>query len=69
MGTGLGWEGNRLAVQRTGNPLTILSSLAQSLVKRKWAPLGALKSVPTNLPLPGPKVKENSMHLCSGFDF
>ena len=29
----------------------ILSSLAQSLVKRRWTPLDALKSVPTNLSL------------------
>ena len=46
MGNCLGWEGNRL-MQRTGDPLTAtLSSLAQSLVERRWAPLDALKSVP-----------------------
>ena len=37
MGTGLGWEGNRLAVLRTDDPLTAyiirLSNVAQSLVK------------------------------------
>ena len=47
MGIGLGWEGNRLIVQRTGNPLTatlyIEYNLVQSLVKRRWAPLDALK--------------------------
>ena len=52
MGTGLGWEGNRLDVRRTGDtPLTAafkLRSLAQSLVKRRWAPLNALTSVPTH---------------------
>ena len=39
MGIGLGWEGNRLTMQRAGNPLicsnnVILRSLAQSLVKK-----------------------------------
>ena len=50
----LGWEGNRLVVRRTSDPLTatFFSSLAQSLVKRRWAPLDALKSIPTQLTLP-----------------
>ena len=47
----LNWEGKRLVLQRTGDSLTaILSSLAQSLVKRRWALLNARKSVPTNWP-------------------
>ena len=51
MGTGLGWERDRLVSQKTDDPLiALLSSLTRSLVKRWWAPLDAIKSVPTNLP-------------------
>ena len=44
MGTGLGWEGNRLIVQRTGIPLTaiILSSLSR--VDKQKNELGRWKS-------------------------
>ena len=44
----LGCEGNRLVVQRLvtlSKQHYILSSLAQLLVRRRWAPLDALKSV------------------------
>ena len=54
MGTSLGWDGNRLVVKRTGDPLTAtykLNSLAHLLVKRRRSSLDALKSVPTNLHL------------------
>ena len=54
MGTGLGWEGNILTgslcigLATPSQQHYILSSLAQLLVKRGWAPLDALKSVPTS---------------------
>ena len=45
MGTGLGWEGNSWRPSHKQHYK--LSNLAQSLVKKRWAPLDALKSVPT----------------------
>ena len=46
MRTGLSWEGNRLIVQRPGNPLA--ASLAQLLVKKRWTPLdvGVVTALP-----------------------
>ena len=51
MGTGLGWDGKRLVVRSTGDLLTAtflyIECLTQSPVKRRWAILDVLKSVPT----------------------
>ena len=56
MGTALGWEGNRLVVQRTGNPLTATLCIEWSDPITRGKELGTsgcYKSVPrlpTNLP-------------------
>ena len=50
MDTGLGWEGNRLVVQRTSDPLTATLYIVKSgpiASEKKMAPLDALKSVHT----------------------